>query len=175
MTLVLESSAIKGGYLEDKYGICTRDADDIAEGVPQRSFPLRWGNVPDGTESLSLVFIDYDNVKDEGVPWIHWLVAGISADIRFIDENISRSEADIIQGRNSWAMPYAPYGNISEDIICHYGGPAPTGIHKYELTLFALDRVSDLHNGFYYNEMRDSMTGHIIEKQKISMYYDGRR
>jgi len=166
----IKSEGVKNGVLSEAYGI--NNADSLIEGVPTISFPLSWENGPVGTVSFSLVFVDYDNVEDEGVPWIHWLVANIPYDVKGLRENESRTNPDLTQGRNSWALPYGPYEGISQDVICHYGGPAPFRPHEYECTLYALDCLLELKKGFYLNQLRKAMNGHVLAKTTLKMQYN---
>lgn len=164
------SDAVICGTLSDEYGI--NNLSSLVEGVPTISFPLTWGNAPEGTVSFSLVFEDFDNVEEEGVPWIHWLITNIPAEIQSLAKDESRSNPKLIQGRNSWALPYGPYVGISQDVICHYGGPAPGRSHEYECTLYAMDCFLDLTNGFYLNQLRKAMEGHILGKTTLKMKYN---
>ena len=52
-----------------------------------------------------------------------------------------------------------------------YGGPAPGRRHTYELTIYALDLIPDLKEGFYYADLRNAMEGHILDKAVLKMYY----
>ena len=164
------SDAVVHGILSDEYGI--NNLNNQLEGVPTVSFPLSWKNPPAGTASFSLIFEDFDNVEEEGVVWIHWLIADIPADVSGLIENESRTNPDLIQGRNSWALPYGPYVGISQDVICHYGGPAPGRPHEYECTLYALDCFLDLKKGFYLNQLRKAMEGHVLSKTTLKMQYN---
>jgi len=165
----IDSDAISQGILSDEYGI--NNQKDQLEGVPTVSFPLFWKNPPTGTASFSLVFEDFDNVEDEGVPWIHWLVTDIPVENSGLEKNASRTNSKLIQGKNSWALPYGPYVGISQDVICHYGGPAPGRPHEYECTMFALDSMLDLKAGFYLNQLRKAMDGHVLAKATLKMEY----
>ncbi|HVI41504.1 MAG TPA: YbhB/YbcL family Raf kinase inhibitor-like protein, partial [Anaerovoracaceae bacterium] len=114
---------------------------------------------------------DYDNVPDEGFSWIHWLVADIPADIKELPENAARENSSLIQGTNSWSIPYGPYADIDKDLTLHYGGPAPEYRHEYETKIYALDYVTGLQPGFYYNELLRSMEGHILAEATLKGYY----
>ncbi len=169
-SFILQSEGVADGILADKYGI--NNLKSLVEGVPTLSLPLSWKNPPPGTVSLSLVFEDYDNIEDEGVVWIHWLVSDIPADINNLYEDESRTNPKLIQGRNSWYLPYGPYEGTSQDVICHYGGPAPSRPHEYECSLFALDCFLDLKNGFFLNQLRKAMEGHILATTTLTMQYN---
>ena len=107
----LTSKAMTNGYMDPEYGIKTTDESQIKYGIPQRSFPLEWDDVPEGTESFAIICMDYDNVEDEGVPWVHWLVSDIDKDRRSLEDN-EAAKGTLIQGMTSWALPYGPYEGI---------------------------------------------------------------
>jgi Raf kinase inhibitor-like YbhB/YbcL family protein len=165
----IKSNAFQNGYIQDKYG---KRSVDVQSGVPQISFPLYWDNPPEGTVSFSIVFQDYDNIPDEGFSWIHWLVADIPSSINMLDENESRINKNLIQGRNSWMCPFAGY-NLDESLTDYYGGPSPEKDHEYELVVYALDSFLGLKKGFYYNELRNKMEGHILDKAVLKGKYKG--
>jgi Raf kinase inhibitor-like YbhB/YbcL family protein len=165
----LMSNGIQNGSISDRFGI---KAGDAIQGVPQRSLPLEWTGAPEGTKSFAIVFQDYDNVSDEGFSWIHWLVADIPAEVSALEENVSREDDSLIQGTNSWSVPYGPYADIRDDLTVHYGGPAPERRHEYETVIYALDRVLGLKPGFFYNELRRLMEGHILAEAVLKGYYE---
>lgn len=166
----LKSSAVVDGCLKPEYGINTKDESQIQYGIPQRSFPLEWEDVPEGTESFALVFMDYDNVEDEGVPWVHWLVSDLEKERRALEDNEAASQ-ELIQGTTSWALPYGPYEGIPEEYITRYGGPAPGRTHEYEIELIALDVKPELKKGFYYNTIRRVIEEHQIERAILRFNY----
>ena len=168
----LTSTAVDNGRLDIRYGINSGDASMIEEGIPQISFPFEWSGEPEGTKSYAIEYMDYDNAEDEGVIWIHWIAAGIPADRHEFAEG-EASGSDIIQGHNSWALPYGPYEHIPDKYKTGYGGPAPGHCHTYELTIYALDNVPELKDGFFYADMRNSIEGHILDKAVLKMKYGG--
>lgn len=107
----LRSTSFKpGGELAQPFG---KKADNVS---PQ----LRWDDVPDGTRSFALSFVDLDPVARG---YVHWLVVDIDADTRDLPEGIA---AVGIPGHARQLTPYA--------------GPfPPSGTHEYEFTLYALD------------------------------------
>lgn len=164
----LKSKGIRNGMILDRYGI---NSENNLQGVPQRSLPYEWEGAPEETKSFAIVFQDYDNVPDEGFSWLHWLVADIPAGIRSLAENASREDCTLVQGTNSWSIPYGPYAKIDEDLTHHYGGPAPERRHEYETKLYALDTVLGLQPGFYYNELLRAMEGHILAEATLKGSY----
>lgn len=168
--LKLESPAIRQGIIDERFGNLGPE-DNIKYGIPQTSFPLTWEGAPPETKSYAIVFIDYDDVPDEGFPFIHWLACNIPANVNSLPENASRMNPSFSQGHNSWAIPFGPYEEIPEDYALHFGGPAPDYEHEYEIWLYALDTTLDLQNEFWYNELRRAMRGHILERTLLSGYY----
>lgn len=164
------SRGIKDGIIEERFGI---NSKDVIQGVPQRSLPLEWKGAPEGTMSYALVFLDYDNIPDEGFCWIHWLVSDIPAEVSALEENASRTDGSLIQGTNSWSVPYGPYSDIDWDLTVHYGGPAPERRHQYEIRIYALDIKLGMKKGFYLNELLRAMEGHILAEATVKGYYGG--
>ena len=110
--LKLTSAAVNTDNKMDIFYGCNGPEDNMKYGIPQTSFPLSWEGVPEGTKSFALIYIDYDNAEDEGVPWVHWLVSDIPGDVTEIKENASREEGFYPQGRNSWATRLGEYADI---------------------------------------------------------------
>lgn len=165
--------AVKEGYLDKKYGILTDDKDIIKCGIPRKSFEIKWDNLPEGTQSIAFIYIDYDNAEDEGVPWIHWLAADIPAEWGIFAENKAEDGIGFVQGRNSWSIPYPPYDDIDEELTIGFGGPAPNRCHEYELHVYALDDYLKLERGFYLNQLRTAMENHILDVKVVKMKYIG--
>ena len=87
--------------------------------------PLRWENVPAGTESLALVVDDPDAV---GGLYIHWVVTGIPP-----------STTEIVEG----ALPQGAQVSLNSGGKAAYLGPCPpagTGVHHYRFQLYALSK-----------------------------------
>lgn len=168
--LKLMSSAFQNGVIDKKFGNLGPESN-MKHGIPQTSFPLEWENVPCGTQSFAIVFIDYDDVKDEGFPFLHWLACDIPAARKGLEENESRMNPGFHQGHNSWCIPFGDYAGIPEDYSLHFGGPAPEYKHEYELYLYALDYIPNLADGFWYNDLRRAMKGHVLEKAVLNGFY----
>ena len=106
---------------------------------------LRWSGVPSGVVELALTCEDPDAPSGT---FVHWVVWGI-------DPSSGRLPADgspgTRQGRNG-------FGNSS------YGGPCPPpghGPHRYQFTLYALDRSIDLEPGSTIEELRSAIDGRV--------------
>lgn len=154
------------GALPDKYGKQASEAFRI-EGIPACSFPFELTDLPEGTKDLAITFIDYDAVPVTGFPFIHWLATGFGP-ITTIAENSSQIDKTIRQGRNSFGSKFYP--DYGKEIVEHYGGPMPPDKdHDYTLTVFALDRVLDLENGFYLNDLMKAMDGHVLGQAQIQV------
>ncbi len=87
--------------------------------------PLRWENVPGGTESLALVVDDPDAI---GGLYVHWVVTGIPS-----------ATTEIVDG----ALPAGAVVSANSGGKAAYLGPCPpagTGAHHYRFQLYALSK-----------------------------------
>ncbi len=85
--------------------------------------PLRWENVPAGSDSLALVVDDPDAV---GGLYIHWIVTGIPP-----------STTEIVDGK----LPEGARVSANSGGKAAYMGPCPpagTGVHHYRFHLYTL-------------------------------------
>ncbi len=98
-----------GGTLAQQYG---KRGENVS---PQ----LSWDDVPDGTHSFALSFVDLHPVARG---YVHWLLTDIGGSIRELPE-----------GAASGALP----PGVRE--LVPYAGPfPPSGTHEYTFTLYAL-------------------------------------
>mgnify|MGYP001491939571 CR=1 FL=1 len=160
------SVPLVNGLLPDKYGKYSA-ASDMVDGKPLRSFPIKIEDAPSATKSFALIFIDYDAVPVGGFMWIHWLAANIPANTTEIPENNSQElKIPMVQGKNSTAGPLV--GNRNPVSNQHYNGPQPPDkTHDYELKFYALDSKLDIDDGFWLNELRRKIAGHILDEQRV--------
>lgn len=163
------SPGIQNGEIDRRYG---SRSDYVKDEVPQLSLPLRWENIPDNTKSFAILFIDFDNCREEGFPWVHWIVANIPADITALAENcgdsIKQIHPDIVQGMNSWISDKTKDLNI----CCRYGGPAPERFpHEYTLVVYALEDRLELMDGFFLGDFLRAVEGKVIDIAKLAAYY----
>jgi len=109
--------------------------------------PLEIAQVPEGTKTLALIVDDPD--APVGL-WVHWLVWNIQPDTTEIQENSIPNGST--QGTTS-------FGSVG------YGGPCPpSGTHRYQFKLFALDTKIDLESNADKAALESGMQGHIIDK-----------
>lgn len=171
MEFKLTSKAVTDGILADAYGDRCEKAN-IVNDIPQISFPLEWEGAPEGTKSFAIIFMDYDNCESEGFPFVHWLAANIPAECRSLPEDCGRTGGDFIQGTNSWSTKFGPYADIPKNLTLRFGGPAPGDArHEYETTIYALDRVLNLKEGFYFSQLRKAMRGHVLAEAVMYALY----
>lgn len=163
------SVELESGLLSDRFGKYAPEADRL-EGFPVRSFPIAIEGVPGGAKSLALAFVDFDAIPVGGFCWIHWTACDIAPDTALIPENASAAgSVAMVQGRNSNWSPMA-HGSDNPNVYARYCGPQPPdATHEYTLTVYALDCELGLPEGFYLNELRRAMQGHVIEKASIEI------
>lgn len=155
------------GYLPDRYSKHAASTE-LYQGYPLVSPPLTITDIPAGTVSLALTFLDFDAVPVGGFVWIHWLAANIAPqEVVQIPENASQlTSTDFVQGRNSNAGKLV---NITDAKISqHYVGPQPPDQdHDYQLCVYALNRRLDLNNGYWYNDFHRQLENSVIASTTI--------
>ncbi|MGD2066310.1 MAG: YbhB/YbcL family Raf kinase inhibitor-like protein [Candidatus Bathyarchaeota archaeon] len=117
---------------------------------------LSWENVPDGTKSFALAVTDPDA---SGGTWIHWLVHGISKELRDIEQASLPEGAEEVQN---------DFGRT------RYGGPCPpSGTHRYFFIIYALDteHLERVNKRNFFNKVEK----HTIEKAEIKGLYKRQR
>jgi Raf kinase inhibitor-like YbhB/YbcL family protein len=116
---------------------------------------LSWEDVPEETKSFALSVTDPDA---PGGTWIHWLVYGISKELRKIER------ASLPEGAREVVNDF---GRMS------YGGPCPpSGTHRYFFTIYALD--TEHLEGLNKRNFFDIVEKHTIEKAVIKGLYKRR-
>ncbi|RMF44556.1 MAG: YbhB/YbcL family Raf kinase inhibitor-like protein [Planctomycetota bacterium] len=129
-----------------------------------RSPPLAWSGVPEGTKSFALICEDPDapsraRPRPEG-PWVHWVIYNIPPEVQALPEGLPRlpelkQPAGARQGKNDF-----PRDNIG------YRGPLPppgSGPHRYFFTVYALDTQLDLLPAQATKKsLLAAMQGHVI-------------
>jgi Raf kinase inhibitor-like YbhB/YbcL family protein len=99
-------------------------AQKYGKKVQNVSPPLEWDEVPEGTRSFALEFVDIHPIATD---FVHWLVADISPQLSSLPEGAA----------GDWNPGFTE--------IEPYAGPfPPSGTHDYQFTLYALrtDRLA---------------------------------
>jgi len=151
MSLTIRSTALEAGGPIAQVFTC--DGRDISP-------PLRWDNVPEGTQSFALLCEDPD--APMGI-WVHWVIYGIPGSVRQLPEAVPAREqlADGgLQGRND-------FGRIG------YGGPCPPRgkPHRYFFRLYALDQAGPASPGLTRKALLKTIEGHVLAKAELSGTY----
>ena len=122
--------------------------------------PLAWGNPPAGTRSFALIVDDPD--APAGI-FTHWVLFNIPADSRTLPEAVP-AQAELSGG--------ARQGKNDSGRTGYYGPcPPPGGQHRYQFTLYALDKMLDLAAGASKKQLLSAMQGHILAQGRLTGTY----
>lgn len=131
-------------YIPSKYSC---DAENVNP-------PLLINEVPEGAQSLVLIVDDPDAPAGD---WVHWLVWNIKPDItEIIEDSVPQGAVQGLTdfGKNEW------------------GGPCPpSGSHRYQFKLYALDSKLDLESRVEKKDLESAMQGHILEQSILVGLY----
>ncbi|RLE91808.1 MAG: YbhB/YbcL family Raf kinase inhibitor-like protein [Thermoprotei archaeon] len=140
---------LKSGEIPRLY---TCDGKDISP-------PVKWENLPSGTESLVLICYDPDAPRGT---FIHWVIFNIPPSLKGLPENITKTgvvEGIGTQGRNDFG-------------IIGYGGPCPpSGKHRYVFLLLALNKKLDLKEGVNAATVLREAMDNIIGYGEVTLTY----
>jgi Raf kinase inhibitor-like YbhB/YbcL family protein len=123
-------------------------AQKYGKKIQNVSPPLEWHEVPEGTRSFALEFVDIHPIATD---FVHWLVADIDPQISTIPEGAAG-------GTSSGFTEVKPYE-----------GPfPPSGTHDYQFTLYAL-RTDSLHvgPGAKLQEFRKAAEQNLLSKTTL--------
>jgi Raf kinase inhibitor-like YbhB/YbcL family protein len=119
--------------------------------------PLQIAEVPSGAKSLALVVDDPD--APSGL-FTHWMVWNIPPQTGTIGEG---SAPKGVQGTNDFGKS-------------GYGGPCPpSGTHRYNFKIFALDRELDLPSGAKRSQLDSAMKGHVVAQGELMGRYSRKK
>jgi len=146
----IASLAFKGGErIPAKY---TCDGEDVSP-------PLSWSGAPKGTKTYALIVDDPD--APVGV-FTHWVIFNIPASEGGLPENTPKKDKlpnGAVQGRNDFGRR-------------GYGGPCPpSGTHRYQFHLYALDTQLALPPGATKRDVLKAMEGRILAKAELTGLY----
>jgi Raf kinase inhibitor-like YbhB/YbcL family protein len=122
-----------------------------------RSVPLAWTGVPDGTRSLALIVDDPDapDPKAPKMVWVHWVLYNIPATAAGLEAAVSALPPGTREGLNDWRR-------------AGYGGPCPPiGRHRYFHKLYALDVVLPELGQVTKDRLLGAMKGHVIAEATL--------
>lgn len=123
LAMSLKSADVGEGVYFPAAEVCAR------YGGGDLSPALAWSGLPPGTKSLAVTMFDPDA---HGGGWWHWLVV-----------NIPPSATGLAQGAGSGKaeLPAGALEAANSNSLNSYSGPCPpagSGVHHYEITLWAL-------------------------------------
>ena len=130
----------------------TCDGEDV-------SIPLVFKNIPSDAKSIAIIMDDPD--APMGV-FVHWVIYDIPTSLQGLPEGVPPApelEYGIKQGRND-------FGKIG------YGGPCPpSGVHRYYIKAYALDKLLHLPSGLNKRELLGLIQDHIIDQAVLMGVY----
>ncbi|HNU91238.1 MAG TPA: YbhB/YbcL family Raf kinase inhibitor-like protein [Spirochaetota bacterium] len=97
---------------------------------------IKISDVPPGSVSLAIIFVDRHPMARN---WVHWLVTGLAA-----------KDTEIAEGSSMNRMPTGCLELANTFGFSGYGGPQPprgSGVHRYELAAYALSANPDTGRG----------------------------
>ena len=131
----------------------TCDGDNIS---PE----LTWSDAPRETKSFALIMHDPDAPKPGG--FTHWIMYDIPASVAALKPNMPKDEripGTGVQGENDFG------------VIGYMGPCPPSGAHRYNLRLYALDVELGLMPGASHKKLLRAMQDHILEEAELMGKY----
>ena len=124
----------------------TGDGEDVSP-------PLAWAGAPAGAKEIALVCDDPDAPSGT---FTHWVIWGVPAATTKLPENVAKTDTVA-------ALGAAKQGKNDAQKIGYFGPAPPAGKpHRYDFTVYALDKSIDLKPGATATELRGAMAGHIL-------------
>jgi len=155
MPLTLTSPAFRHGSAIPAVHTC--------EGA-DRSPPLTWAGIPEGTRSLALIVDDPDapDPKAPKLTWVHWVLVNLPPDGGGLPEGVP--PADLPRGTLEGTSDFKRTG---------WGGPCPPiGRHRYFFKLYALDiELTGLRHPTKAQVER-AMAGHVVAQAELMGTYE---
>jgi Raf kinase inhibitor-like YbhB/YbcL family protein len=140
MTITVSSTAFPdGGDLPRRY---TCDGDDVSP-------PLDFAGVPDGAQELALLVEDPDAPSGTFTHWVAW--------------GIDPAKGALAEGES-------PGGTGTNDFRRRgYAGPCPPrgAPHRLVFTVLALSRRLDLAAGATADDLRQAVTGTVLDEGRL--------
>ena len=104
-----------------------------------------------------------DDTDAPGGTFTHWVLFNIPSDTRKLPEAIP-NQAELTSGTLQGKNDFRKIG---------YNGPCPPAghLHRYQLTIYALDKSLDLKGGASKKQVLDAMQGHILARGQLTGTY----
>ncbi len=152
MELTVSSTVFREGEtIPAKY---TCQGEDISPSIT-------WGEPPDGTRSLAIIVDDPDA---PGGVFTHWIIFNLPADTRQLPAAVP-TQPQLDSGARQGKTDFGRVG---------YGGPCPPPgkPHRYQFTVYALDRTLDLAAGASRSQVLEAMQGNILSRGRLTGIYE---
>ncbi|MEN6385583.1 MAG: YbhB/YbcL family Raf kinase inhibitor-like protein [Phycisphaerales bacterium] len=121
--------------------------------------PLKWGEIPIGTQSIALICEDPDAPMGT---WTHWLMWNVPGNKTELEENIPKV------GK----LPDGVCQGINSGKKVGYTGPCPPdGTHRYYFNVYALDSMLSLSGDVSKEMLLEAMNGHVIAEGSLMGTY----
>lgn len=154
IAMELKSGDVAQGALFPVTEICAR------YGGGDVSPALSWSGVPSNAQSLAITMFDPDA---GGGGWWHWVVVDIPAKTTYL-----------AQGAGSGKFPDGARHLENSNGDANYHGPCPpagTGVHHYQITLWALREKPVLDASTNPADVGAYMEKHAIAKARLTPVY----
>lgn len=131
----------------------TCDGDDV-------SIPLHWADAPPETRAFALVMEDPDAPAGS---FTHWVLYDLPAKVRELEEGVPKVEQ----------LPSGARQGLNDFHRVGYGGPCPPPgpPHRYYLTLYALDRPTNLGTLATKGQVLEAIRDHVLAQAQIMGRY----
>jgi Raf kinase inhibitor-like YbhB/YbcL family protein len=117
-----------------------------------RTLPVAWSGIPDGTAELALIMDDPD-----ARGFVHWVVVGLPPTATGLDG--TSLPAGAREGRTGFGR-------------AGYGGPCPpSGTHHYAITLYALSAPLSVPQTPTADQVRQAANGQTLAKATLNGTY----
>ena len=148
---IYSSAFASGGIIPRQY---TCEGEDLSP-------PLRWEDIPAGTQSLALIVEDPD-APEPAAPqriWVHWVLYDIPPRVQELSAGVQRFPPGVREGINDWLRR-------------GYGGPCPPiGRHRYFFRLYALDTTLPALPSPNKHNLQAAMHGHVLAEATLMGRY----